>query len=213
MLKQKKWLIATIVVVLSFFIYSNIGEQLSSEQRSSEATESEIINDVYTSSNNTKENKSDENITQENITQANTTQANTIQANTIQETNTQENNTQDSNLMVIYGEDYYLKDDVATYLHTYEELPPNYITKSEAIDLGWDADKGNLWDVSYGSVIGGDRFGNREGLLPKKEGRTYYECDVNYEGGFRNAMRLVFSNDGLIYYTEDHYGSFEPLFP
>ena len=183
MLKQKKWLIATIVVVLSFFIYSNIGEQLSSEQRSSEATESEIINDVYTSSNNTKENNSDENSTQE------------------------------SNLTIIYGEDYYLKDDVATYLHTYEELPPNYITKSEAIDLGWDADKGNLWDVSYGSVIGGDRFGNREGLLPKKEGRTYYECDVNYEGGFRNAMRLVFSNDGLIYYTEDHYGSFEPLFP
>ncbi len=198
MLKQKKWLIATIVVVLSFFIYSNMGDQLSSEQRSSKATESEIINDVYTSSNNTIENNNVENSTQAYITQ---------------ETNTQETNTQDSNLMIIYGEDYYLKDDVATYLHTYEELPPNYITKSEAIDLGWDADKGNLWDVSYGSVIGGDRFGNREGLLPKKEGRTYYECDVNYEGGFRNAMRLVFSNDGLIYYTEDHYGSFEPLFP
>ncbi|OJV66468.1 MAG: hypothetical protein BGO41_03305 [Clostridiales bacterium 38-18] len=203
MLKQKKWLIATIVVVLSFFIYSNMGDQLSSEQRSSKATESEIINDVYTSSNNTIENNNVENSTQAYITQETNTQ----------ETNTQETNTQDSNLMIIYGEDYYLKDDVATYLHTYEELPPNYITKSEAIDLGWDADKGNLWDVSYGSVIGGDRFGNREGLLPKKEGRTYYECDVNYEGGFRNAMRLVFSNDGLIYYTEDHYGSFEPLFP
>jgi guanyl-specific ribonuclease Sa len=193
MLKQKKWLIATIIVVLSFFIYSNIGDQLSSEHLLSNSTELEVTNDVYTNSIITEELNTQESNTQENITKENTKQV--------------------SSLKVVYGNDYYSKDEVATYLHTYEELPPNYITKSEANALGWDADKGNLWDVSYGSVIGGDRFGNREGLLPKKEGRTYYECDVNYEGGFRNAMRLVFSNDGLIYYTEDHYASFEPLFP
>jgi guanyl-specific ribonuclease Sa len=61
-------------------------------------------------------------------------------------------------------------------------------------------------------IIGGDRFGNREKLLPEESGRTYFECDVNYEGGFRGSERLVFSNDGLIFYTEDHYESFEKMY-
>lgn len=115
-------------------------------------------------------------------------------------------------LLVEYGYDYYLPDEVALYLHAFEELPPNYITKSEAQDYGWDSREGNLWDVAYGFCIGGDRFGNREGLLPKEKGRQYYEADVNYEGGFRGGERLVFSNDGLIYYTADHYESFELLY-
>ena len=59
--------------------------------------------------------------------------------------------------------------------------------------------------------IGGDKFGNREGILPKEDGRVYYECDIDYEGGYRNEKRIVFSNDGLIFYTEDHYQSFEEL--
>lgn len=60
--------------------------------------------------------------------------------------------------------------------------------------------------------IGGNKFGNREGLLPKEKGRTYYECDVNYESGYRGEERIVYSNDGLIYYTGDHYESFELLY-
>ena len=60
--------------------------------------------------------------------------------------------------------------------------------------------------------IGGDKFGNREGLLPKEDGRQYYECDVNYQGGYRGAERIVFSNDGLIFYTDDHYNSFTQLY-
>ena len=91
------------------------------------------------------------------------------------------------------------------------ELPPNYLTKSEARKLGWDASSGNLWDVTDKGVIGGDRFGNREGNLPTKKGRQYFEADVNYEGGRRNAHRLVYSNDGLIFYTDDHYNTFEKL--
>lgn len=102
--------------------------------------------------------------------------------------------------------------EVAEYIHLYSKLPPNFITKKEAMALGWDNEKGNLWDVTDKMSIGGDSFGNREGLLPKTEGRKYYECDVNYEGGYRGPERIVYSNDGLIYYTKDHYKSFEKLY-
>ena len=101
---------------------------------------------------------------------------------------------------------------VAEYIHTYNQLPSNYLTKKEASNLGWESDKGNLWDVTDEMSIGGDKFGNREGLLPKSDGRQYYECDVNYEGGYRGAERIVFSNDGLIFYTDDHYNSFTQLY-
>ena len=106
---------------------------------------------------------------------------------------------------------YSSKEEVSLYIHTYGELPDNYLTKDEAVALGWDSSKGNLWDVADGMSIGGDRFGNREGILPKEKGRVYYECDIDYEGGYRNSKRIVFSNDGLIYYTEDHYESFEEI--
>ena len=110
------------------------------------------------------------------------------------------------------NEYYYNTEDVALYIHTYNKLPENFITKSEANEMGWDSQAGNLWEVANAYVIGGDDFGNREKLLPIKEGRKYYEADVNYEGGYRGAERLVYSNDGLIFYTEDHYESFEQLY-
>lgn len=109
-------------------------------------------------------------------------------------------------------EEYSSKEDVALYIHLYEHLPDNYITKAEAKDLGWVSHKGNLWDVAPGKSIGGDRFGNREGLLPEKGSRKYYECDVDYHGGFRDEKRIIYSNDGMIYYTDDHYNSFEQLY-
>ncbi len=107
---------------------------------------------------------------------------------------------------------YTSPEDVAAYIHTFGTLPSNFITKSEARDLGWDNSKGNLWDVAEGKSIGGDRFGNYEGLLPKAEGRKYTECDVNYEGGYRGSERIIFSNDGLIFYTDDHYQTFIQLY-
>ena len=107
---------------------------------------------------------------------------------------------------------YTTKDDIAAYLHMFQQLPPNFITKNEAIKLGWDSDRGNLWDVTDELSIGGDIFSNREGLLPKKSGRVWHECDVNYQGGFRGPERIVYSNDGLIYFTEDHYQSFTQLY-
>ena len=107
---------------------------------------------------------------------------------------------------------YTSPEDVAEYLHFYGHLPDNFITKNEARDLGWDSQDGNLDQVAPGMSIGGDSFGNREGLLPKADGRKYYECDVNYEGGYRGGERIVYSNDGLIFYTDDHYKSFEQLY-
>lgn len=104
------------------------------------------------------------------------------------------------------------KEDVALYLHTYGRLPENFITKKEAQALGWDNKAGNLWDVAPDMSIGGDRFGNYEGLLPDADGRKYYECDIDYAGGYRGSKRIIYSNDGLIYYTEDHYESFEQLY-
>ena len=107
---------------------------------------------------------------------------------------------------------YTTPEDVALYIHTYGKLPCNFITKNEAKKLGWVSNKGNLWDVTDQMRIGGDRFGNYEGLLPDAEGRKWTECDVNYEGGFRGSERILFSNDGLIYYTDDHYKSFTQLY-
>ena len=107
---------------------------------------------------------------------------------------------------------YSSKEEVALYLHLYGHLPDNYITKTKAKKLGWVAEKGNLWEVTDHMSIGGGQFTNQEGILPKKKGRTYYECDIDYEGGPRNAKRIVWSNDGLIYYTDDHYNTFELLY-
>lgn len=106
---------------------------------------------------------------------------------------------------------YYSKKDVSLYLYTYGKLPENFITKAEAQDLGWTG--GSVENYKEGAAIGGDKFGNREGLLPKKNGRQYYECDIDTNGrGSRGTKRIVFSNDGLIYYTDDHYESFVLLY-
>ncbi|MCR4927812.1 MAG: ribonuclease [Lachnospiraceae bacterium] len=105
---------------------------------------------------------------------------------------------------------YTSKEDVALYLHTYGHLPSNYITKKEAGKLGWQG--GDLYKYAKGCSIGGGGFGNNEKLLPAKKGRKYFECDIDYNGGKRGAKRLVYSNDGLIYYTEDHYETFELLY-
>lgn len=106
---------------------------------------------------------------------------------------------------------YTSKEDVAYYLFLYGHLPSNFITKKEAEALGWQG--GSLESYAPGMCIGGNRFGNYEGLLPEKEGRYYTECDIDTLGADkRGAKRIVFSNDGLIYYTEDHYKTFELMY-
>ena len=106
---------------------------------------------------------------------------------------------------------YDSKEDVALYIHLYGHLPSNYMTKKEAQDLGWSG--GSLEAFAPGMCIGGSRFGNYEGLLPEAEGRTYTECDIDTLGAkSRGAKRIVFSNDGLNYYTDDHYETFTLLY-
>lgn len=135
----------------------------------------------------------------------------------ISETETTAEVTEEDTDAVIDEDGHYTsKEDVALYLHTYGKLPSNFISKKEAEELGWkqkDGEAGQLHVVAPGMSIGGSSFGNREGLLPTKKGRKYYECDINYVKGNRGAERIVYSNDGLIFYTGDHYESFEQLYP
>ncbi len=112
---------------------------------------------------------------------------------------------------ILEDEYYYDKESVALYIHTYDHLPYNYVTKQEARDAGWNG--GSVEVYLPDKAIGGDEFSNYEQLLPTAEGRIYYECDIDTHGAdSRGAKRIIFSNDGLIYYTDDHYESFELLY-
>lgn len=107
---------------------------------------------------------------------------------------------------------YNSKEDVALYIHLYGRLPENYVTKREAQAEGWTGGSVEPY-TGEGTALGGSRFGNYEGLLPEAEDRTYTECDIDTVGrASRGAKRVVFSNDGLVYYTGDHYESFELLY-
>lgn len=142
-------------------------------------------------------------------TEATTTEAieTTIEA---EETTTEATTTQ-SEATIDEDGVYTTMEDVALYIHTYNHLPSNFITKNEARSLGWEG--GSLEPYAPGMCIGGDYFGNYEGLLPEARGREYHECDINTLGArSRGAERIIYSNDGLIYYTGDHYESFTLLY-
>lgn len=104
------------------------------------------------------------------------------------------------------------KDHVALYIHQYGKVPSNYVTKTKARKAGWVQEEGNLDEVLPGKSIGGGGFYNDDHMMPDAPGREWFECDIDYQGGFRNAKRIVYSNDGLIYYTNDHYKTFERLY-
>ena len=108
--------------------------------------------------------------------------------------------------------EYTKPDEVALYIHSYGHLPSNYISKTKARLAGWVNTDGNLWDVAPGKSIGGSEFYDDDGQHPDAPGRKWTECDVNYKGGYRGAERLVFSNDGYIFYTGDHYKTFKLLY-
>lgn len=103
--------------------------------------------------------------------------------------------------------------DIADYIFAHGTLPDNFLTKNEARQLGWDSSKNYVSDVAPGYSIGGDRFGNYEGLLPDASGRKWYEADANYTVGPRGAERILYSSDGLVYYTNDHYQTFTEMHP
>lgn len=126
----------------------------------------------------------------------------------VDKTSDDENVTAAGDLDILDEDGYYYDvESVVFYLETYDKLPSNFITKSEAKALGWEG--GSVEDYKEGAAIGGDKFGNREGILPDN---NYTECDIDTNGkNSRGACRLVFSDDGQYYYTEDHYESFTEI--
>lgn len=107
---------------------------------------------------------------------------------------------------------YTAKDEVAFYIDTYQKLPSNYITEQEAVEMGWDPVNGDLSKIAPGMSIGGDPYENENKMLPEKEGRHFYICDVEYEQGARNDQRIIYSDDGLVFYTEDYCKTFVQLY-
>lgn len=100
------------------------------------------------------------------------------------------------------------KDGADWYLKKYGKLPDYYITSGQAINKGWNAKKGNLFLTNPQKMIFGGIYQNKNGHLPMVPGRIWYEADINYTSGFRGTDRILFSNDGLIFVTYDHYHTF-----
>ena len=94
------------------------------------------------------------------------------------------------------------------YIFYFGYLPDYYIDKATAMEAGWKTTHKNLSSLFPGKMIGGDVFENNNAKLPSSPGRIWYEADINYIGGKRNRQRLVYSNDGLIFVTYDHFNTF-----
>lgn len=171
----------------------------------------DIVNNDFENNANSNSPENPEDIS-DNDSENNASQG--LEGNSEDNTQEPEENPEDTSPKNTISEDgeYISKEEVAAYLHEFDHLPNNYITKTEAKDLGWVSKEGNLYKVAPGKSIGGDYFGNHEGILPKEKGRQYYECDIDTDGTYRGSKRIVYSNDGLIYYTEDHYTTFELLY-
>ena len=198
LLKKLLWWLPIIILGLMFALGACTRQEAKKE---SAKTESAKIESSKTESVKDGKNQSKDSTGKEETTTIAESEEETLQESvTEKEVQVEENG------------NYTSKEEVALYIHTYGKLPVNYITKKEAQDMGWDSSKGNLSDILPGMSIGGSAFGNYEGALPRSNGRRYFECDIDYDGGYRGAKRLVYSNDGLVFYTEDHYNTFEQIY-
>ncbi|MBO4687920.1 MAG: ribonuclease [Clostridiales bacterium] len=209
----KLWIwIVTLILAFGLLAGCSKKEKETSAATTTSETTTETTTAKEESSKETAESATEE-VTEE--TKETTTEATTSSETTKKETTTTEAPTETTaaptEAAIDEDGEYTSKDDVALYIYTYGHLPSNFVTKKEARERGWEG--GSLEDYFPGCSIGGDVFGNREGLLPSKKGRTYYECDIDTKGkSSRGAKRIVFSDDGLIYYTEDHYETFTLLY-
>ena len=199
LLKKLLWWLPIIILGLMFALGACTRQEAKKE---SAKTESSKIESSKTESVKDGKSQSKESTSKEEET----TTITESEEETLQESVTEKE------VQVEENGNYTSKEEVALYIHTYGKLPVNYITKKEAQDMGWDPSKGNLSNILPGMSIGGSAFGNYEGALPRANGRRYFECDIDYDGGYRGAKRLVYSNDGLVFYTEDHYNTFEQIY-
>lgn len=225
LLKKLLWWIPIIILGLMFALGActrQESENIRAESFSNtESTQSKNISDESTSKHSEeitgtqsqKKHKQKNNKSKKHKKQSQESSSETLEETSPESESTQESETAESReTSVEENGNYTSKDDVALYIHTYKKLPVNYITKAQAQEMGWDPEKGNLSDVLPGMSIGGSAFGNYEGSLPRASGRRYFECDIDYDGGYRGPKRLIYSNDGLVFYTEDHYKTFEQLY-
>jgi len=199
LLKKLLWWLPIIILGLMFALGACTRQEAKKESAKTESSkiESSKTESVKDGKSQSKESTSKE---EETTTITESEEETLLESVTEKEVQVEENG------------NYTSKEEVALYIHTYGKLPVNYITKKEAQDMGWDSSKGNLSDILPGMSIGGSAFGNYEGALPRANGRRYFECDIDYDGGYRGAKRLVYSNDGLVFYTEDHYNTFEQIY-
>lgn len=215
-LKKLLWWIPIIILGLMFALGACTKQEAKKESLKAESTQAESAQKesgekeskeetTYSSKKSRKEKKKKNHTKESNEETTESAQETTEE--------TEQGSTYESrSLNVEENGNYTSKEEVALYIHTYGKLPVNYITKKQAEELGWDPEKGNLSDILPGMSIGGNVFGNYEGALPRTGGRRYFECDIDYEGGYRGAKRIVYSNDGLVFYTEDHYNTFEQIY-
>lgn len=206
--KIRKSLLSLIILLVLSFIGYGVGD-FSSEQ--SVYDESAFDEEVFEIEGEELEALEGEMYADEEMLPLSEEEMEAMESETSEDTEMLEDEEQESSKLDKNGT-YTSKEEVAEYIYTYGELPSNFITKKEAQNLGWNNEEGNLGEVAPGKSIGGDKFGNYEGMLPKEDGRQYYECDIDFDGGYRNSKRIVYSNDGLIFYTEDHYETFMQLY-
>lgn len=193
-IKKSKLLLIAVVVLLALVFFNTLGEE---QQNSAVSTVSDLV-EIFSDSTDVKtEAQSGAELPEAGVSSP------SAQSEPIQET--------ESKVPIDEDGVYDSKEDVALYIHTYGKLPKNFVTKKEAEKAGWPG--GSLEKYCPGKCIGGSHFGNYEGLLPEAKGRKWTECDIDTLGASsRGAKRIIFSNDGLIYYTDDHYESFELLY-
>ena len=203
---MRKFLSFLVTLLLLFGIVGCKNNQ-KSQDVSSSTTSSAVLSSTESSSSLSSTTSSSSSSSTESSSSSSSTESSSSSSST--ESSSSSSSTESA--VIDENGSYTSKDDVALYIHVYGRLPSNFISKNEAENLGWSG--GSLEPYAPGKCIGGSRFGNYEGLLPDKSGRTYTECDIHTLGKkSRGAKRIVFSNDGLIYYTDDHYASFELLY-
>lgn len=203
---MRKFLSFLVTLLLLFGIVGCKNNQ-KSQDVSSSTTSSAVLSSTESSSSSS----STESSSSLSSTESSSSSSSTTSSSSSSSTESSSSSSSTESTVIDENGSYTSKDDVALYIHVYGRLPSNFISKNEAEKLGWSG--GSLEPYAPGKCIGGSRFGNYEGLLPKKSGRTYTECDIDTLGKkSRGAKRIVFSNDGLIYYTDDHYTSFELLY-
>ena len=210
-MKMLRTILGLILLMLLMFVPAGCGKKKAeTTTQSLVVVTTEATTEAVTEATTGETTEATTEVTTEAITEEETEEA-TAEISTEAETEASTESTTEEASEELLDKDgtYTSKEDVALYLHQYGELPSNFITKKEAKKLGWSG--GSLEDYAPGKSIGGDTFGNREGVLP--DYGKYHECDIDTKGKKkRGAKRIVYSDDGRIYYTDDHYETFELLY-